>query len=391
MSVPRDHMEQRRDAAPASGGVLAASLAEARRWLDADGASAPDVARRLRERRAAAVCLVGAGNAGDRMLHWLDTPHARGWLAVSGEPAVTGDAGRFGAEWEAALASGFVAADAAVVAAMTLAGAGRTAVAAGPQLLPRLSWSEAPVFAPARPPAPRRLGLYAIVDSAQRLEQVLAAGAKTVQLRIKTPPAPDDAWRAMLRGQVQRSVAACRAVGAELYVNDHWELAAGLGGCGVHLGQEDLAALDEAARAALLASGVALGVSSHSLWELARARTLAPAYLACGPVWPTLTKDMPWRPQGLDNLAWWCAMAGVPVVAIGGILSAEQMTLAARSGASAVCAVRVLGDEPTFTVPLLQQALTMGRAAVPRLPVPALPHPSLASPYGRTRIDGSTD
>jgi len=380
MSVPRDHMDRRRDAAPASGGVLAASLAEARRWLDADGASAPDVARRLRERGAAAVCLVGAGNAGDRMLHWLDTPHARGWLAVSGEPAVTGDAGCFGAEWEAALVSGFVAADAAVVAAMTLAGAGRTAVAAGPQLLPRLSWSEVPVFAPARPPAPRRLGLYAIVDSAQRLEQVLAAGAKTVQLRIKTPPAPDDAWRAMLRDQVQRSVAACRAVGAELYVNDHWELAAGLGGCGVHLGQEDLAALDDAARAALLASGVALGVSSHSLWELARAAALAPRYIACGPVWATSTKDMPWRPQGLDNLAWWCRMAPAPVVAIGGILAPDQVRAAAACGADGVCLVRGLGERPIETVPPLQAALEAGwrrYAAGGIEPAAHWPHPSL--------------
>ena len=37
--------------------------------------------------------------------------------------------------------------------------------------------------------------------------------------------------------------------------------------------------------------------------------------VACGPVWPTLTKAMPWVPQGLDNLAWWVHMAGVPVEA----------------------------------------------------------------------------
>ena len=48
----------------------------------------------------------------------------------------------------------------------------------------------------------------------------------------------------------------------------------------------------------------------------AGARTLSPRYIACGPVWPTLTKAMPWIAQGLDNLAWWCRMAGVPVVAI---------------------------------------------------------------------------
>lgn len=75
-------------------------------------------------------------------------------------------------------------------------------------------------------------------------------------------------------------------------------------------------------------------------------------------------------------------MAGVPVVAIGGILTAEQMSLAARSGASGVCAVRVLGDDPSATVPALLQALAQGWGAPERLPLPALPHASLTSAYG---------
>ena len=62
------------------------------------------------------------------------------------------------------------------------------------------------------------------------------------------------------------------------------------------------------------AQGVALGLSSHSLWELARARTLSPRYIACGPVHPTTTKDMPWAPQGTHNLSYWCATLDVSVV-----------------------------------------------------------------------------
>ena len=88
---------------------------------------------------------------------------------------------------------------------------------------------------------------------------------------------------------------------------------------------------------------------------------------------------MPWLPQGLDNLGWWVHMAqsrGIPVVAIGGILAPAQLTQAARSGASGVCVVRGLGDEPARTVPVWQAALQAGRAA-PLLPVPAWPHPSL--------------
>ena len=366
----------------ALAGPAAGSLGEAQQWLGepvttaAD--AAPAVARRLRDRGAAAACIVGVADVDGRLLHWLDTKHACGWIA----PAVAAgppDAGRFAGEWSAAIGRGFVAADAAVIASMALAADGRPGFINEPRLLPRLSWGEAPHFAaapPARPP--RRLGLYAIVDSAERLQQVLAAGVKTVQLRIKAPPAPDDFWRAALRREVERSIAACRASGAELYVNDHWQLAAELGAFGVHLGQEDLAAMSQERRAGVLASGLALGVSSHSLWELARAAALAPRYIACGPVWPTLTKDMPWQPQGLDNLAWWCRMAPAPVVAIGGILAPGQVQHAARCGADGVCIVRGLGERPQDTVPAFQAALDAGRrehAADP--PAAAWPHPSL--------------
>jgi hydroxymethylpyrimidine kinase / phosphomethylpyrimidine kinase / thiamine-phosphate diphosphorylase len=195
---------------------------------------------------------------------------------------------------------------------------------------------------------------------------------RTVQLRIKAGTA--DA--ASLREQIAQSVQECQAAGAQLFVNDHWELARELRAPGVHLGQEDLLALGDEGRAALAASGLALGISSHSLWELARARSLAPRYIACGPVWPTLTKAMPWRSQGLDNLRWWCHMAGRPVVAIGGILAAEQAEATAACGADGVCVVRGLGARPEVTVPGFKQALAMGRQTAPEAP-PPLPHAML--------------
>ena len=260
----------------ALAGPVAAALREAQQWLGepVTGAAdaAPTVARRLRDRGASAVCIVGVAGADGRLLHWLDTQHARGWIAPA-EPAVGVPQPRaFADQWKAAIDKGFVAADAAVIATMALAAGGKAGFINDPRLLPCLSWGEAPRFAaPATARAPHRLGLYAIVDSAERLQQVLAAGVKTVQLRIKEPPAPDDFWRGTLRREVERSIHASRASGAELYVNDQWQLAAELGAFGVHLGQEDIAAMSEERRAAVLASGLALGASSHSLWELARA------------------------------------------------------------------------------------------------------------------------
>jgi thiamine-phosphate diphosphorylase len=352
--------------------LLICSADEARERAGVTG-EAPALAQRLREQGAKAVCIVGAREG----LDWLDTPHARGWLG--GTPQVPAD---FAAAARAALAQGFVAADAAIVAKMR-----------EPYALPAFSWGDvaptpsgrglgwgrSPV--PSHAPAPPRpLNLYAIVDSASRLRQVLAAGIRTVQLRIKTPAAPDAAWHAMLRREVQQAVDYSAAAGAELFVNDHWQLAEELGAPGVHLGQEDLLALGEPGRERLRASGMALGVSSHSLWELARARTLAPRYIACGPVWPTLTKDMPWVPQGLDNLAWWVRAAQVPVTAIGGILEPAQVQQVARTGTDGVCIVRGLGEEPRQTLPAFEAALAAGRAGAALAP-PAWPHPSLPSAH----------
>ncbi len=407
---------------------------DARRAQVADGASladdhadVPHLARRLRAIGVRSVCITDMRDRDGRALAWLDTEEARGWLMAShgalisgsrsasndpvsphgrsnshGHAALHGPAehDRFVRQLAAALARGFVAADAAVLATLAAAASGRADIAAwqtsvpvasrpsASSDLPLLSWGETlpPQATPARPSrsaAHRTLGLYAIVDSAQRLLQVLQAGVQTVQLRIKAPPSPGPEWQAMLRCEVQRSIAACHAAGAELFINDHWMLARELGMSGVHLGQEDLLALGEGGRGRL--RGLALGISSHSLWELCRAAGLGPRYIACGPVWPTLTKAMPWRPQGLANLAWWCRMAPAPVVAIGGVLEAQQVRDAAACGADGVCIVRGLGENPTITVPALQAALDAGRAAAegaraaePVQVPPAWPHPSLA-------------
>ena len=361
-----------------------------------DAAALPALARRLRATGTQAVCITGGDSADvdGQVLDWLSSEHAEGWLGSRrvATPHHHGTGCTFASSVAAALALGFVPADAAVLAKMAItqalrsgrsAGSGPGPVLAGPgfatdpSLLPMLSWGEQPRFGTVPTPTQRGLGLYAIVDSAERVAQVLAAGVRTVQLRIKTPERPNQAWHAGLAEAIRRSVVTCGEAGAELFINDHWELARALGAGGVHLGQEDLLAMGEAGRLALQGSGLALGISSHSVWELCRARSLAPRYIACGPVWPTLTKAMPWLPQGLDNLAWWCLMAQVPVVAIGGILQAERVQDAAACGADGVCLVRALGNDPVSTVPAFQRALDAGRAGQGCRAALVLPHPTL--------------
>ncbi|MEY4711519.1 MAG: Thiamine-phosphate synthase [Pseudomonadota bacterium] len=325
----------------------------------------PAWAARQRAQTGAVVCVMHQRAADGTHLHWLDSAHARGWIRAAGAHAPAFSSAALAAYGQEALDSGFVGADAVLLAFLRHDGE-----------LPRLSWDVAPVFAPARVHAVQRLDLYAITDHVQRLEQALAAGVRTVQLRIKRPAQPDAAWQAGLREALARAIASARAVGGQCFVNDHWALAAELRADAVHLGQEDLMALGEDGRHALLASGVALGISSHSVWELCRARALSPRYIACGPVWPTTTKDMPWVPQGLDNLAWWCRHAGAPVVAIGGILAPDQARQAASAGADGVCLVRALGEAPAQVLPAYAQALADGRQA-PGTAAPPWPHPTL--------------
>lgn len=108
-----------------------------------------------------------------------------------------------------------------------------------------------------------------------------------------------------------------RAFDAQVFINDHWQLALRYGAYGVHLGQEDLAGAD---LQALQQQGIALGISTHGYYELLRAMALKPSYIALGHVFATPTKAMKSSPQGLDKLTHYAALARpFPTVAIGGI------------------------------------------------------------------------
>lgn len=367
----------------------------------------PSQARALRALGCAAVVITG-GDAGATgplsglSLDWLDTPQASGWLALPRErtPHNHGTGCTFASALASALALGWVLADAAVLAKMAATFALRHARAVGrgvgpviarpgfatePSLLPQLSLKEQAPTVWTTWVRGRAPGVYAIVDSAERAEAVLSARptVDTVQLRMKRPDhLNDEAWQAQLHAAIGRSQRAADTAGVTLVVNDHWQTALRAGARALHLGQEDVLSLtpaDHAQLAAARAQGVQLGISSHSLWELCRAAALQPDLIACGPVWPTTTKDMPWRPQGLDNLAWWAHMAPAPVVGIGGVLEPAQLQAVAAAGAAGGCVVRGLGEDPRLTLPAWLASWKLGQHSREPHKVPALPHPTLAT------------
>lgn len=181
--------------------------------------------------------------------------------------------------------------------------------------------------------------VYPIVDSSAWVRRLLPTGVRLIQLRIKEHTAEE------LRAEITSARALCERAGAQLVVNDHWQLAIETGCDFVHLGQEDLDAADVPA---LRRAGVRLGVSTHDLAELERALRLDPDYVALGPIYPTRLKTMRFAPQGLERIGEWRRRIGArPLVAIGG-LTLERLpgVLIAGADCAAVVTDIVLNTHP---------------------------------------------
>ena len=171
---------------------------------------------------------------------------------------------------------------------------------------------------------------YPIVDSADWVLRLVGAGAKLVQLRMK------DLGAFEIARDIERAKNMCESAGAQLVVNDFWREAIEAGCDYVHLGQGDL---DTADVKAIRRAGMKLGISTHDRAELDRALSYDPDYVALGPIYPTLLKQMPWAPQGLERIGEWKTLVGArPLVAIGG-LTLERAILCLKAGADSAAVV----------------------------------------------------
>lgn len=189
------------------------------------------------------------------------------------------------------------------------------------------------MLTPLFPAVPRRLGLYPVVDSVQWLERLLAAGVRTLQLRIK------DKQEQEVEAEIVAAIALGKRYRARLFINDYWRLAVKHDAWGVHLGQEDLETAD---LAAIRAAGLRLGVSTHDDMEIDVALAVRPSYIALGHVFPTQTKQMPSAPQGLAQLAAHVRRLGdYPTVAIGGI-SLERAPAVLETGVGSIAVVSAI-------------------------------------------------
>jgi thiamine-phosphate pyrophosphorylase len=171
-----------------------------------------------------------------------------------------------------------------------------------------------------------------------RLQQAARAGMDCIQLRERDLPA------GRLEELARRAVAAVRAAGGNtrLLVNSRCDVALAAGADGVHLRSHDISAAEarelfrRAGRAAPL-----LAVSCHSAEDVARAAAEGASFAVFGPVFGKPGAE----PQGLEALGAACAAApGLPVLALGGVISVERARQCVQAGAAGVAGIRLFQE-----------------------------------------------
>jgi thiamine-phosphate pyrophosphorylase len=185
--------------------------------------------------------------------------------------------------------------------------------------------------------------LYAIIDPAlltiselELAEALAGSGVELVQYRNKTASS-----RQFF--EISRQLASVLGPrGVRLIVNDRPDIALLAGAGGVHVGQYDLSVED--ARAVFAGSKGQdrwVGVSTHTLEQLAAADRTSADYVAFGPIFQTATKKNPDPVVGTELLRKARQLTKKPLVAIGGI-TLDRAPEVYRAGADSLAVIRDL-------------------------------------------------
>jgi len=187
-----------------------------------------------------------------------------------------------------------------------------------------------------------KLGLYIITGAYPELGRshidiaraALEGGADAIQLRAKDLGGRDMLELSLrIREMVDKSGRGCLFV-----VNDRVDVALAAGADGVHLGQDDLPAVE--ART-LIAEDIILGISAMTPEMAEKAQAEGADYLGVGPAFPTPTKPDAGIVIGVEGIRNIKQAVDVPVVAIGGINqdNAGQVMEAGVDGIAVISAV----------------------------------------------------
>lgn len=190
----------------------------------------------------------------------------------------------------------------------------------------------------------KKLTLYAVTDRkwlqegqtmAQQVEQAILGGVTVVQLREKHT---DYETFVALAKEVKQVTDQYQV---PLLINDNLDVALAVDAAGVHVGQEDMAALEVRRR---IGDKKVVGVSAQTVEQALAAEKAGADYLGVGAVFPTNSKDDAVKVD-FATLRAICQAVQIPVVAIGGI-TADNMPALQNSGIIGVAVISAIFGQP---------------------------------------------
>jgi thiamine-phosphate pyrophosphorylase len=120
--------------------------------------------------------------------------------------------------------------------------------------------------------------------------------------------------------------------GLKSFLHQDYKLAMQLGATGVHLTSQQF---EDIAQAKAL--GLEVIISTHSGEEIAKAQELGADYVTYSPIFSTPNKG---EPKGVEDLRQKVACFTMKIIALGGIVSEEQMKQVEESGAFGSASIR---------------------------------------------------
>ena len=122
----------------------------------------------------------------------------------------------------------------------------------------------------------------------------------------------------------------------KVLIHGDYRLASTTGADGVHLSSLQLDEISDAK-----AMNLFVIVSTHTIEELKKAESLGADMATFSPIFDTPNKGLP---VGLEMLRSVTAQVTIPVLALGGILTEEQVRACEVAGASGFASIRYFGD-----------------------------------------------
>ena len=184
--------------------------------------------------------------------------------------------------------------------------------------------------------------LYGFIDAAylagrdpsDLTRNLIASGVDVIQVRAKREAHPQRVALAMA------VVRAAQSSPVPIIVDDDIDAAFEVAADGIHLGQEDWAAIPREERRKKLTGLRIFGISTHSLEQAQTAEHDGADYIGVGPVFATGTKPGV-KPVGVELVRRVAARVAVPFFAIGGITPANLGDVLA-AGATRVAVVSAI-------------------------------------------------